>query len=273
MMGMNDVSYWISYIITDGFILGFMIALVCSLLSLYGLFNDGEFYVIFFMIYSFTLSMISVAFFVSSFFDNIGSAGNASLGLVLGSYVCYIAFDLDTTSSIGVQSLFSLFPPIAFQIACGSFKNSYVYEDRLSTYSISCIMIADFFIFSILSWYVAQIFPSEFGIKRPWWFIFNPNYWFPNSDILNIPNNNNLFNAENSASKYPTEIVDENKIGTPAIKIQQIKKTFGNTSVVNGVSVEMYENQIFALLGHNGAGKLIYFLNFTFSFNFLFFYL
>lgn len=40
------------------------------------------------------------------------------------------------------------------------------------------------------------------------------------------------------------------------MRVQDLKKTYSNGfKAVQGVSVRMYEGQIFALLGHNGAGK------------------
>jgi len=39
------------------------------------------------------------------------------------------------------------------------------------------------------------------------------------------------------------------------LKIQNLKKKFGNFTAVNDVNIKMFESEIFALLGHNGAGK------------------
>ena len=40
------------------------------------------------------------------------------------------------------------------------------------------------------------------------------------------------------------------------LKIENLQKTFsGGFRAVQGVNVKMYDSQIFALLGHNGAGK------------------
>lgn len=39
------------------------------------------------------------------------------------------------------------------------------------------------------------------------------------------------------------------------LKIMGLKKKFGNFTAVNDVNIKMFENEIFALLGHNGAGK------------------
>lgn len=37
--------------------------------------------------------------------------------------------------------------------------------------------------------------------------------------------------------------------------IDQLRKEFGSKVAVNGINLTMYNNEIFALLGHNGAGK------------------
>ena len=45
--------------------------------------------------------------------------------------------------------------------------------------------------------------------------------------------------------------VNETLAGPPTVDVRQLKKTFGDKAVVNGLSFQMYENQIFVLLGHN----------------------
>lgn len=40
------------------------------------------------------------------------------------------------------------------------------------------------------------------------------------------------------------------------VAIQNLKKIFGKKRAVDGISLKVYEGQITALLGHNGAGKL-----------------
>ena len=40
------------------------------------------------------------------------------------------------------------------------------------------------------------------------------------------------------------------------LRIENLKKTFsGGFRAVKGINLKMYDSQIFALLGHNGAGK------------------
>ena len=52
----------------------------------------------------------------------------------------------------------------------------------------------------------------------------------------------------------PTEEANEGILGHPKVTVTGLKKTFGHQIAVNNLSFKMYENQIFALLGHNGAG-------------------
>lgn len=41
----------------------------------------------------------------------------------------------------------------------------------------------------------------------------------------------------------------------PNLTINNLVKTFCSQVAVNGITCSMYEDQIFVLLGHNGAGK------------------
>lgn len=41
------------------------------------------------------------------------------------------------------------------------------------------------------------------------------------------------------------------------IVIRNLVKVFGKKKVVNGLSLTLYSDQIFVLLGHNGAGKSV----------------
>ena len=58
------------------------------------------------------------------------------------------------------------------------------------------------------------------------------------------------------AKTIPMEKVNESLLGAPTVVVNKLRKTFGPQVSVNDLSFSMYENQIFALLGHNGAGKV-----------------
>jgi ATPase subunit of ABC transporter with duplicated ATPase domains len=88
-----------------------------------------------------------------------------------------------------------------------------------------------------------------------------PSYWFPQKPSFTAADclaDRAKIAAELEApiQVIPVEDVDENLVGPPVVVVQNLRKTFGSYRAVNDLSFKMYENQIFALLGHNGAGKV-----------------
>lgn len=45
------------------------------------------------------------------------------------------------------------------------------------------------------------------------------------------------------------------KDAEPFVRIEQINKTFGDFTAVNNVSLDIYKNELFCLLGGSGSGK------------------
>jgi ABC-2 type transport system ATP-binding protein len=39
------------------------------------------------------------------------------------------------------------------------------------------------------------------------------------------------------------------------IEFREVKKSFGNTAAIDGLNLSIFEGEVYALLGHNGAGK------------------
>lgn len=166
----------------------------------------------------------------------------------------------------------AFFPPLALQMATGGFIRSY--GKRFETVPVSrlCwIMFADVWIYSFLAWYCSQVWPSKIGVRKPFYFLLLPSYWFPKAAVSSNDRSQDCLNntdakvgvegleqVENGPDKFPQEDADESLLGAPAIFVNQLRKSFGSQTVVSDLTFKMYENQIFALLGHNGAGKVSY---------------
>ena len=84
MMGLSDFAYWVSYFLTDGIILGFILSLVCTILTVGGLFNSGGFGAIFGLFLVFCLAAVPFGFFLTAFYDTPQSCGQATFGLLAG---------------------------------------------------------------------------------------------------------------------------------------------------------------------------------------------
>lgn len=170
--------------------------------------------------------------------------------------------------------------------------------------------------------YLGQVVPSEFGVRRPPWFLFLPSYWRPGVEEATAPAGNEQADQVTPAD-YPKEAPDyavsgparpndltvrrldategagEAKkretqakamanragermdppspsntsnaaclprrrchssprlrqiFGRPTVEVKALSKTFGSFRAVDHMSLELFEGQIYSLLGHNGAG-------------------
>jgi ATP-binding cassette subfamily A (ABC1) protein 3 len=161
----------------------------------------------------------------------------------------------------------------------------------------------DIVLYSVLAWYFSQVWPTKVGITKPFYFVFQPSYWFPAADSVyqeeelaedavmtkhggsrvqsftagkfpdqqqqgeelkeadNISSSystsafNTAYEDENEEIIIPVEQANEDLLGKPTVVVRNLSKSFGGQLAVNDLSFKMYENQIFALIGHNGAGK------------------
>lgn len=161
MMGLSDISYWISYFISEGIVIGLLQSLLGACLSIYEpVFNDGNFFNILGLLFAASLSLTTFAFFLCSFFDTPQTAGQATIAVLLFLYIVFIAVDIHLQSR-AAQYLWCLIPPLALQLGCASFLRSYQKRDGLEAFYVSCVMLCDVVLYSILAWYFAQVWPSK----------------------------------------------------------------------------------------------------------------
>lgn len=145
MMGLSDTAYWISYFISDGIILGFIVSMFCCILSTYGLFNQGNFGEIFALLFLFCIAASPFGFFLCSFFDTPQTAGQVTLGILLGMLFC--------------MSL--LIPPLPVRFVCDlhrlgaphclhSSPNILLFDSAMRTSNWLCII--SWFVWRTLTW-------------------------------------------------------------------------------------------------------------------------
>ena len=105
--------------------------------------------------------------------------------------------------------------------------------------------------------------PSEYGVRKSPLFFLHASYWCPGrggneSDYALLKNDDIEEHAEPLANNFepvPENLKDLERKGE-CLKIRNLRKVYDNGKLaVDGLSLTMYEGQIFALLGHNGAGK------------------
>ena len=202
--------------------------------------------------------------------------------------------------SLAAKIGLSLFPQVClnngillfskFQYHFRTFKDREFFE-IYTTFSVGLMYImfvVDFFLFLFLGFYLNNVLPHDFGIRKPLYFIFTSDFWCSNKKRNNdekklidkkLEENAEEDNKENNYVVYGSkddiikDEVDEKLYGDSPnfeseeiyknrnknddkLKIRNIVKMFGDGKIaVNGVNLNFYKDEIFALLGHNGAGK------------------
>lgn len=265
MMGLSDFAYWTSYFIYDGLLLGFVLAFLCSMMTIGGiLFNGANFGVILGFLFLFCLAATTFCFAVTAFFDNPQTSSQATLAILIGFYVIFITIFVAEQYTISLhtaQVISCFFPPLALQMGCFTFSILYT---GISLGDICGILVADVFIYSLIAWYFAQVWPSKVGVRKPFYFVLLPSYWMPSwfgrpsqQDHSRVAvSQEDPEAAIEMTTAIPVEKVNEELLGAPTVAVHKMRKSFGDFVALNDLSFNMYENQIFALLGHNGAGKV-----------------
>jgi ATP-binding cassette subfamily A (ABC1) protein 3 len=205
-------------------------------------------------------------------------------GILIGLLVFFIGVfliqivDFEEGNSRTI-ALISLHPVAAFSYGMleigrledtgiGLTSNTVDTTDNPSDYTYNvCIdaLILDCVLWGIVTWYLNRVIKPDYGQSLPFWFPFSKNYWCPSS--AQAPTVTTEADDEIAVAGSPFESVSDalkkQREEGKSIEIHNLRKTFGEKTAVDGLSLSMYSGQITALLGHNGAG----YVNFTFQSN------
>ena len=206
------------------------------------------------------------------------------------------------TSKKVVKIILSIFPAVCLELGIvlfGKFESHFRkfhpgdYTKTYTNYSLfimNLMQIIDFFLYLFLGYYLQNVLPHEFGIKRPWYFICTKSYWCGNQhknkkneeakkkmndeineiDEIKIVDGmysqkrlkkddkeeKSTYEEKNKKNFEGEELYQDKTNPDDALRIQNIVKIFGDgKKAVDNVNLNFYKDEIFALLGHNGAGK------------------
>ncbi|XP_034738177.1 phospholipid-transporting ATPase ABCA1 isoform X2 [Etheostoma cragini] len=267
IMGLGTGTLWFSWFISS--IIPFLISagLLIALLKWGDILPYSNPTVVFFFLTAFANATIMQCFLISTFFSkaNLAAAcgGLIYFGLYLPYVLCVAWRDrLNTTYRV----LASFLSPVAFGFGCEYFSqyeeqgvgiqwynlNSSPVEGDSYRFTTSIVMLyVDAFIYATAAWYIEAVFPGEYGIPRPWYFVFQMNYWGGVPLELGMP-----------IPPAPTDQDEDNIEPEPAdlalgVSIRNLVKIYkkGAKLAVNHLNLKFYEGQITSFLGHNGAGK------------------
>jgi len=298
MMSLRGDVIWI------GWVLFYMVCIFIPLslfLTLVGrqifVYSDMSYIFLYFL--SFFMASLAYCILVSIVFSRAKTAAVAGCFVFFAGYFVYVGLQ-STDSDRATLLLACLHPASAFTFGTLAFQE---YEDAKigitdNTWDVSQeydISFLDTIIMQfvntayllVLSWYLTQVWPSEYGVHKPWYFLFTPDYWRPlcvgicsiaglsqRPVLARLPS----YGDENERSGVEMAARNRAKSDPPCIPIEDVpnnlksqvedkkcvhihnlRKSFhtntGEKVAVDGLNMTFYSGQITALLGHNGAGK------------------
>ena len=280
------VSWFVSYVAQFA-ALNFIIACVCvfpmiGTTGFGGIFSASPLLPVWWFLFLYSMSFVAKGFAMSCFFGKARIGGMISLIIYLSGWFIQAALKYQPSSAAS-KSLLAFASPVgafAFGVellskleeagAGATWKNFDFRPDGatgLSFGEVLWLMFGQFIFYCLLGWYLDQVVPSQWGIKEKPLFFLTREYWTRSKSPA--PVNAMAHNGSPESHDNPVAAearVDEDTVEMQqmrrdhkCIDIQKLRKTFptpdGEMVAVDGLTMTMYEGQIFSLLGHNGAGK------------------
>uniref|UniRef100_A0A3Q1IPV7 ABC transporter domain-containing protein n=1 Tax=Anabas testudineus TaxID=64144 RepID=A0A3Q1IPV7_ANATE len=253
IMGLGTGTLWFSWFISS--IVPFLVsaALLIALLKWGDILPYSNPTVVFFFLMAFATATIMQCFLISTFFSKANLAAACGGLIYFSLYLPYVLCVAWRDHLKTIHKVLSFLSPVAFGFGCEYFSqyeeqgvgiqwynlHSSLVDGDSYNFSTSIIMLyVDAFIYATAAWYIEAVFPGEYGIPRPWYFVFQLNYWG------GAPLEADHIEPE------PTNLI----LGVSIRNLVKIYKK-GAKLAVNHLNLKFYEGQITSFLGHNGAGK------------------
>ncbi|CAG5059697.1 unnamed protein product, partial [Parnassius apollo] len=228
----------------------------------YAVFTNTHWSVLFFFTILYLTCMIFFCFMISGFFSK-GSTAALFAGVIwfLSSVpAVLLTMDLEVSTTAQVLTCLSINTAMSFGyqlllskestggMQWGEFMASNTADSSRFVFGhVVVMLLVDSFVYMLIALYLEQVLPGPYGVPRPWYFPIQRDFWFPRRNILP----DELNEVSNNEEIKENEPVDH-EIG---VKIINLTKIYGNNVAVNNLNLNIYNDQITVLLGHNGAGK------------------
>ena len=297
IMGLGEGIYFFSYFL-QYLVINIFVSVINTVIVIY-VFTKIPFYFIFILFFLWGMNIFALAFFFQSFIDSTKIALILSLLIYFVMYFASLA-SIQESSSQGLKIGLSFLPPAALEITIvlfGEFESHFrqfkpgYFTNIYTNYSLLRMLImfvVDFFIYSFLGYYLTMVLPHTYGIRKPFYFLFTPEFWCgknkdPNKSTISTSEGNSvksstvtnsitasnldiiLYNSKTASlplteeknPNFESEELYSDRIGKDdALRIRNLTKKFEDGKIaVNNLNLNFYKDEIFALLGHNGAGK------------------
>ncbi|XP_052427198.1 cholesterol transporter ABCA5 isoform X1 [Carassius gibelio] len=267
MMGLYDSAFWLSWGLLYAALVTTMSILMAVIATCTPLFSNSNFFVIFLLIFLYGISSICFSFMLTPLFKKPKFASTVGfiLTVVLACLSLFTVLMRDFPQS--AVWLLCLLSPSAFSIGITQVVYLEAQGDGAvfstlgngphALYVPMVMLLLDCILYLLLAIYLDQVLPGEFGTRRSVLYFLQPSYWSKRyvevSSVYEGEVNGPPVNDES------VEAVSPEFRGKEVIRICNIRKIYRakdtKVEALRGLTLDIYEGQITALLGHSGAGK------------------
>ncbi|XP_042658487.1 ATP-binding cassette sub-family A member 10 isoform X1 [Tyto alba] len=265
-MGLQDIAFWLSWSLLYAI---YVMVLSCLMTALvvHEAFYLSSFPAVLLLFFLYGLACIHLVFMLCSLLRTSKLAGSMGF-LITFLFGCVSLVVLIENLPDPLKWFLGLFCPFAFNAGIAKvfhlekyglgFSFSNLMEESYFLFSTYIMLVFDSVLYMLLAMYFDKVLPGKYGIPDPPLFCLKLSYW--------------VRSRRGSAREMPrtaaspeellgddVEPVPSEFMGKEAIRLKNIKKAYKKkdkkTEALRGLSLNIYEGQITALLGHSGAGK------------------
>ncbi|CAL8282577.1 unnamed protein product [Merluccius merluccius] len=270
MMGLYDTAFWLSWGLLYAALVTTMSILMAVIATYTALFPNSDFFVIFLLIFLYGISSIFFSFMLTPLFKKpkFASTVGSMLTVVFGCLSLFTVLMNDFPQPL--VWLLCLLSPSAFSIGIAQVVYLEAQGDGALYSTLTngphplyvplLMLVLDCVLYLLLAIYLDQVLPGEFRMRRSLLYFLKPSYWSQyKKRYVEV---SSVYETEVNgapAGDEPIEPVSPEFRGKEAIRINNIRKVYKEkddvVEALRGLTFDIYEGQITALLGHSGAGK------------------
>ncbi|NXP06460.1 ABCAA protein, partial [Thinocorus orbignyianus] len=265
-MGLQDTAFWLSWSLLYAV---YVMVLSCLLTAVVvqDAFYLSSFPAVLLLFFLYGLACIHLVFMLCSLLRTSKLAG--SMGFLLTFFFGCLSLAVLIENLPGPLKWFlSLFCPFAFNVGIAKvfylekygigFSFSNLMEESYFLFSTYIMLVFDSVFYMLLAMYFDKVLPGKYGIPDHPLFCLKPSYWLRSRRGSTREMPRTAANPEEFLGD-DVEPVPHEFLGKEAIRLHNVKKVCKKkdkkTEALRGLSLNIYEGQITALLGHSGAGK------------------
>ncbi|XP_070793819.1 ABC-type organic anion transporter ABCA8-like isoform X2 [Pituophis catenifer annectens] len=260
-MGLRDAAFWLSWglLYTIYISIPTIVLTFCLKATYFYLCSSSTLFVLLFL---YGISSICLCFTLSSLLKKPRITSFAIFILI----PCLGALNITTTVRLippSLELILSIFCPFAFGAGISKalyfqkYGRTFDFTDLMFEPYGYCLLI-DSLLYLLLAFYFDKVVPDKYGVPYPPLFFLKKTYWSKSKSPYtgDAPtsewSHGSIFS--DNAEPMPPEFN-----GKEAIRLNDIKKIYKmkstETEALKGLSLDIYEGQITAILGHSTSGK------------------